>query len=110
MPQQFLLKELPAIFALRSRTLAQPVTLQLLVPGHIELRTHYKISAQSTTSTVGLSPVSTDVSLTIGLPELVQLKRGSLNWSEAIGLGRVQVFGGAGAAYLLGRLFEGGTQ
>lgn len=106
-PQQFLLTELPTLLTRATLTHSQPMTLQVLVPGHKELRTHYALSAKATTSGQGLLASEPDVSLSIGLPELEALQRGALNWSEAVGLGRVQVFGEAGAAERLAQLFEG---
>ncbi len=105
---EFLSQELPAFLAAVKYDFEQPVVvLQVVVPGHRELRTHYQLTAQGVTARSDLSEVAPDVTLAIQLPELEQLRSHSLNLREAIVLGRIQLFGDPHVAQRLGRLLSG---
>lgn len=104
---EYLTQDLPKLLAATTFDVGETVRLQLVVPGHIELRTHYELTKQGVTATPGLGEVSSHVTLAIQLPELEQLRQGSLDLNEALVLGRIQLFGDAATAQRLGRMLSG---
>jgi hypothetical protein len=99
---QFLTHDFPQRLALAK--FKEPMRLQLLVPGHTELRTHYELKADGVSWSAGLADAGAQVTVAIQMPELQALVDGTLDATEALGLGRIQVFGDEGASTELGRM------
>jgi hypothetical protein len=83
-----------------------PLRLQILVPGQRELRTYYELTSERVTWSEGLAEAGAQLTLAIQLPELSALAEGTLDVSEALTLGRIQVFGEETAARELGSLLS----
>ena len=106
----FLTNELPALLASVKYDFEQPlITVQLVVPGHTELRTFYELTANGVTVKPGLAETAPNVTLSMQVPELEALRSRSLDIQEAMILGRVQLFGDPSIAQRLGRLLSGSS-
>ncbi len=89
---QFLREDLPTVLAATAPRAGDVFTLQILVPGHADYRSHYEVSARGVSMRPGLAHAP-DVTLSIQLPELEQLSRGTLQIAEALLLNHVQLMG-----------------
>ncbi len=106
-PLPFLRDTLPLWFGQLPPKLSGPLVLQLLVPGRTDCRTFVELSPEGLTVKAGFAP-KPDVTLSVQLPELAQLAARTLNLQEAIGLGRVKLYGDPKSVQLLGAALTGG--